>query len=109
MSDTVWHIVLVVALLLATYSLSVLLGFSPMAGKTGPEAYVTPTERPRRALLVAGSALAGLAAVASAFSWSEWPAGLLLGVAAVELGPFAFGQVRRLASRVFKRLPGDKN
>jgi len=100
-SEEVWNIVLFVALALTSYSFSVLLGFSPIVGKSGPSAYVkTADVRIRRTILVLMTAAAGVLTVASTMGWEEWPAGLLCGVAVVELGPFVFVKTKAMISRL---------
>lgn len=106
MSDDVWSVVLLLALVLASYSFAVLLGFAPVVERG---TRLQPKERPRRALLIGLTAGAGVIAVGSAFDWSEWPAGLLLGVAVVELGPYVYTKAKGAIGRLFSAFrPGAK-
>lgn len=82
MSDTAYWITLVAALALASYSLRLLI-------------YGAPAERPKRAALLAASSLLGILLAAWAVAWSAWPAGLVAGLAVVELGGVVLRRLRR--------------
>jgi drug/metabolite transporter (DMT)-like permease len=82
MSDTAFLITLLVALALASYSVRLLI-------------YAPPTERPKRAALLGASALLGVLVVGWADTWASWPAGVIIGLAVVELGAVVLRRVRR--------------
>jgi hypothetical protein len=82
MSDTAFWLTLLTALALASYSVRLLI-------------YAPPAERPKRAALLASSALLGVLVVGWADTWASWPAGVIGGLAVVELGAVVLRRVRR--------------
>jgi len=82
LSATVYWIVLACALALASYSVRLLVQ-SP------------PPERRRRAIVLVASAGLGVLLGGWALGWDSWPAGLVAGLAVVELGPAVLRRLRR--------------
>lgn len=81
MSDTVYWFVLACALALASYSVRLLV-------------LAKPPERALRAWMLLGSAALGVLLGGWALGWDSWPAGLVAGLAAVEVGPAVLRWVR---------------
>ena len=73
MSDTVYWMTLALALALASYSVR----------------YVVESEgnRARKGLVLVCSAVLGVLLGGWALGWDSWPAGMIAGLAVVELGP----------------------
>ena len=81
MSDTAYWLVLACALALASYSVRLLV-------------QAPPAERGRRALVLLGSGVLGILLGGWALGWDSWPAGLVAGLAVVEVGPAVLRWVR---------------
>jgi len=81
-SETVYWFVLGCALALASYSVRLLV-------------QAPPAERLRRGLVLVASAGLGVLLGGWALGWDSWPAGLVAGLAVVEVGPAVLRMVRR--------------
>lgn len=82
MSSEVYWITLFFALALAANSVRLLI-------------YAKPPERPKRAWLLIAAVALGVLLAGWADSWASWPAGVIGGLAVVDLGAVVLRRVRR--------------